>query len=119
MGVHTLDISQRTFKFGVEIVKLSFELPRNSAGFAISGQIIRSGTSVGANTEEAQNASSKKEFIRCLTIALKEAREAMYWLKLIKEVGLLSEEKLVKLLQENLELVKILTAIVKNSKLKK
>lgn len=73
-----LTIPERTFKFGIKIVKLSSKFPKNSSGFAISSQIVRSGTSVGANVEEAQNAGSKKEFIRGMTIALKEARETYF-----------------------------------------
>lgn len=111
-----LDIPDRTFKFGTEIVKLALTFPRNSAGFAISNQIIRSGTSIGANVEEAQNSSSRKEFIHGMTVALKEARETLYWLKIVNGTSLVSSSKIPELEQENLELVKILTAIVKNSK---
>jgi four helix bundle protein len=112
-----LTIPERTFSFGVKIVKLASKLPKNSSGFAISSQIVRSGTSVGANVEEAQNASSKKEFIRGITIALKEARETHYWLRIIMESGLV-ERGLQPLLDENLEIVKILTSSVKNAKIR-
>ena len=112
-----LTIPERTFNFGVRIVKLASKLPRNSSGFAISSQIVRSGTSVGANVEEAQNAGSKKEFIRGITIALKEARETYYWLRIIMESGLI-KNGLQPLIGENLEIVKILTSSVKNAKTK-
>lgn len=110
------DIRERSFQFSVKIVKFILQLPKNTSGIAIGNQVIRSGTSIGANIEEAQNSSSKKEFIRGMTIALKEARETLYWLKLITETGLVSNNELVELLEENEELVKILTVIVKNSK---
>lgn len=116
MPTRILDIPERTFKFGVRIVKLALELPKNSAGYAISNQIIRSGTSIGANIEEAQNAQSRKDFIRGMTIALKEARETIFWLRIISGVGLFAEEKITDILQENTEIVRILTTSVKNLK---
>jgi four helix bundle protein len=109
-------IPQRTFKFAVYIVKFSSLLPKNSAGFAISSQLIRSGTSVGANVEEAQNSPTKKDFIKCITISLKECRETLYWLKIIKEADLVEGEDLVKLISEATELTKILISSVKRSK---
>lgn len=111
-----ITIPERTFKFSVRIVELVSKLPRNSAGIAISNQIVRSGTSVGANVEDAQNSGSKKEFIHGMTIALKEARETLYWLRLIKESGMLKD--LVGLMGENLEIIKILTSSVKKAKIK-
>lgn len=113
------DIRERTFKFAVRIVKVAGSLPKNAVGFAISSQVVRSGTSVGANIEEAQNCSSKKEFIRSLTISLKEAKETEYWLRIIVESGLISEVKLASLIEETREIIKILVTIVKRSKLNK
>ncbi|KKS78226.1 MAG: hypothetical protein UV74_C0001G0073 [Candidatus Woesebacteria bacterium GW2011_GWB1_43_14] len=110
------DIRARTFLFSVRIIKLVDKLPRSISSRAIASQIVRSGTSVGANVEEAQNSSSKKEFIRGLTIALKESRETEYWLKLIAGVGLVPKGRLKSLLEENKELIRILTTIVKNAK---
>ncbi len=112
------DIRQRTLKFAVSIIKLTSLLPKNAAGFAIASQVVRSGMSIGANIEEAQDAASKKDFIRSMVIALKEARETEYWLRVIKEAELISGSKLDEGLQEVNELIKILTTIVKRSKLK-
>ncbi|MBP9718863.1 MAG: four helix bundle protein [Candidatus Levybacteria bacterium] len=112
----TFDIRQRSFQFGVKIVLFIRTFPKDTAGFAIGNQLIRSGTSVGANIEEGQNASSRKDFIHCLTISLKEARETEYWLKIIQETKLIIHEDLVGLLQEINELIKILTTIIKKSK---
>lgn len=109
-------IPDRTFKFGVDIIQVVSKLPRNTVGFAISDQLIRSGTSVGANIEEAQNSSTKKEFVHGITIALKEARETYYWLKLLKESGLVPKAALDRIILENLEIVRILTSSVKNAK---
>lgn len=111
------DIKERTFRFGVEVVRLVLTLPRNPAGFAISGQLVRSGTSIGANVIEAQNCGTKKEFTYTLTISLKEARETEYWLKIINEVKLADQDSVNKLLMEVNELIKILTSIIKKSKL--
>ncbi len=115
----TFDIRERTLKFAVSIISLIQLLPKNAAGFAIASQLVRSGTSVGANIEEAQDAASKKDFIHCLIVSLKEARETEYWLKVIKESGLISSLKLSEALQEVNELIKILTTIIKRSKLNK
>ena len=112
-----LTIPERTFRFGVAILKLSSDLPKNSQGFSISNQIIRSGTSVGANVEEAQNAGSKKEFIRGMTISLKEARETLYWLRLIGEVNLIDLNN-SGVMGECIEIIKILTSSIKNAKKK-
>jgi len=112
-----VDITDRTFRFGVEIVKFTSDLGGKLIRFPISNQLIRSGTSVGANVEEAQNCGSKKEFIRSMTIALKEARETRYWLRIIVESGLLQGEKVSAVLEENTEIIKILTVIVKRSKI--
>jgi len=109
-------IPVRTFKFAVNIIELVSKLPRSFSGNAISNQIVRSGTSIGANVEEAQNSASKKEFIHGMTIALKEARETYYWLRLIEESGTLSG--LSSLKSENLEIIKILTSSVKKAKIK-
>ena len=111
------DIRDRTFHFGVKIVKLVRSLPRDTAGFAIGNQIIRSGTSIGANVEEAQNCGSRKEFVHTMTISLKEARETEYWLKILNEVKLADKDLIGNLLLEVNELIKILTAIIKKSKL--
>lgn len=111
------NIQKRSFLFGVAIVKFIRSLPKDTTGFAIGNQLIRSGTSIGANVEEAQNCGSKKEFTHTLTIALREARETEYWLKIINEVELAGQSTVNNLLLEVNELVKILTTIVKKSKI--
>lgn len=110
------DIRQRTLKFSVLIIKLITLLPKSPAGFAVANQVVRSGTSIGANVEEAQDASSRKEFTHTLTISLREARETEYRLRIIKETDLISDSQLDEALQEVNELIKILTAIVKKTK---
>ena len=76
-----LDITERTFEFAVQVVKLCQVLDEQpGAGRTLSRQLIRSGTSIGANVEEAQSGQSRADFISKLQIALKEARETRYWL---------------------------------------
>lgn len=113
-----ISIQDRTFKFGIRIIKMIRSLPRNPAGYAIGNQIIRSGTSVGANIYEAQDAMSKADFIKGLNISLKEARETEYWLKTIVASEMLTQEKMALLLAENEEIVKILRASLKKLKSK-
>ena len=111
------DIAERTFKFGVAVIKIASFLPKTPAGFAIANQITRSGTSVGANIEEAQDGLTRKEFIKSMSIALKEARETRFWLRLAIESKNLSSERAKPILGEAEELVKILVTIVKKSKM--
>ena len=77
------DIQQRTFEFAKWIVKLVDRLPRTLAATEIGRQMLRSGTSVGANMQEADAAESRSDFIHKVSIALKEARETRYWLALV------------------------------------
>jgi four helix bundle protein len=110
------DIKERSFEFAVRIIKFVQKLPRNYAGYHIGGQLLDAGTSVGANVEEATGGFSKKDFTHKMGIALKEARESDYWLRLIKVSELTKGDELDFLLREAEELRKILTSIVKTSK---
>lgn len=114
-----IDIDRRTFNFGVKIISFINLLPANISGRAIANQLIRSGTSIGANVQEAMGGHTKLEFIHKLNIAKNEARETKYWLELIKETEIIGSDKTEYLLKEIDELVAILTTIIKNSKLKK
>ena len=78
------DIAERTFQFSIRIVKLcKFLREKKGTAYDLSKQLIRSGTSIGANIEESQSAESKADFIHKMNIALKEARETHYWLRLL------------------------------------
>jgi four helix bundle protein len=110
------DIEQRTLAFAVRILRLVAKLPRDEAGRAIARQLSRSGTSVGANVEEAQGALSRREFVYKINVARSEARETLYWLRLIVEMELFSRDLIQPLLTEADELVRILTAIVKSAR---
>jgi four helix bundle protein len=105
------DIQERTFEFGVRVVRLVNRLPRTIAGNAVGQQLVRAGTAVGANMQEADAAESKADFIHKTGIALKEAKEAHYWLRIV-DAALLSNDAEVKaLLQEARELSLILGSI--------
>ncbi len=110
------DIKERSFEFAVRIIRFIQTLPENHAGYKIGGQLLDAATSVGANVEEAIGGFSKKDFTYKMGVALKEARESNYWLRLIKVSGLKMGNELDYLLGESEELRKILTSIVKTSK---
>ena len=109
-------IKEKSYSFALDIIHLVKELPRNTAGYALGKQVIRSGTSIGANIEEAIGASSKKDFIYKMNVAKKEARETLYWLSLIADSQLTNNSDTNKLTESANELIRILTAIVKTSK---
>lgn len=110
------DITERSFCFATRVVRLVNSLPRTVAGDVIARQVMRAGTSVGANVEEAQAASSPKEFARRMEIAQSEAREVLYWLRLVAECGLVPKDRLAEPVQEADELVCIITTIAKRSR---
>jgi four helix bundle protein len=111
------DIQERSLNFSIRIVKLCKFLRENGGtGYDLSKQLIRSGTSIGANLEEAQNAESKADFIHKMSISLKEARETNYWLKILIATEKQLEPRLIPLLNESNELISILHAIIKNTK---
>ena len=108
-------IKERTFDFVLGIIKSVLIFPKNTVGFELGKQLLRSGTSIGADVEEATGARTKKEFTNCMNIAKKEARETKYWLRLIVASGLIPGSKVESLLGEIEEIIKILTSIVKTS----
>lgn len=111
-GKKVFDIKQRTFEFGVRIVKLVGKLPRTVAGIEVGRQLVRAGTSVGSNTEEADAGVSRKDFVNHIRIARKEAKESRYWLNMIAAAGLLDDPEIGALTAEAGELVRILSGIV-------
>ncbi|MEM8809906.1 MAG: four helix bundle protein [Cyanobacteria bacterium P01_G01_bin.38] len=110
-------ITERTFEFAVRVVKLCQVLDEQpDVGRTLSKQLIRSGTSIGANVEEAQAGQSRADFVSKLQIALKEAKETRYWLRLLIATELIPESRLTPLLQESEELIKILASIIVQTK---
>jgi len=109
-------IAERAFDFAVSIVRLSDYLVTEKKDFVLSKQILRSGTSIGANCAEAKYAASKKDFINKFTIALKEANETNYWLKLLFAADKINKEKFDELAVECRHITNIISSIVKTSK---
>jgi len=114
------DISERLLDFAAGIIKLVPRLNRTSVGRNISGQLTKSGTSSGANYEEACGAESRADFIHKLQIVLKELRETSYWLRLIKKSVLISsaDKNLTDLLHEAKELTNIIAKSIVTAKRK-
>ena len=110
------ELRKRTKGFALRIIKLAASLPANRVGDVIGRQILKSGTSVGANYREALRASSKRQFISTLEISLREADETSYWLELLAESGIVSPTRLHALADENSQLVAILAATVRTAK---
>ncbi len=109
-------ILKKSYAFALKIVKFCFEFQESKKEFVISRQLLKSGTSIGANIEEAQGSISKAEFISKVQIAHKEARETIYWLRLIEDSEIYSNENLEMLKNDCNELVAILTSILKSAK---
>ena len=106
----------KSFDFAVRIVNLFKHLSNDKKEFVLSKQVLRSGTSIGANISEAIQGQSKKDFLSKMNIALKEANETEYWLRLLKATGYLSENEYKSIYQDCIELEKLLISIVKTSK---
>ncbi|MBI2215016.1 MAG: four helix bundle protein [Acidobacteria bacterium] len=110
------DIHDRTFDFACRIVRLYEALRRKAGpGRAISTQLLKSGTSIGANLEEARGGQSRADFASKCCIALKEARESHYWLRIVDACGILPLQSIRPLVNEANEIVAILTTIVKRT----
>jgi len=111
------DLPERTFEFARRIVGLCKVLDQSpGVSRTLANQLLRSGTSIGANVEEGQAGQSKADFISKLSIACKEARETHYWLRLLSATDLVPESKLTGLLDEANQLVAILTTVIKKTK---
>jgi len=109
------DVAEMSLTFAVDVVKAVGSLPRTTAGFELGRQLIRSGTSIGANVEEAQGAWTKREFGNLMNIAKREARETRYWLHILKATDLLKSSLVDPLVEDTERLIRILTAIVKTA----
>ena len=109
-------LEERLIDFAVRIVRLSANLPRTAAGRHIAGQILRSGTSPAPNYGEARGAESQADFEHKLAIVLEELNETSIWLRIIGRSEMLTDELIARLVQENNELCKILTASLKTAR---
>jgi four helix bundle protein len=108
-------IVTKTINFSLLIIEFCEEL-ESKRKFVVANQLLRSGTSIGANIHEAQNAESKADFIHKLSIALKEANETEYWLDLLKETDYIGEKEYISFQADLKEILELLISIIKTSK---
>lgn len=112
------DIRERTLEYGLQAVDLyrTLRKGRDGAGRVISTQFLRSATSVGANVAESQSAESRPDFIHKYSIAQKEARESLYWLRLMQRAEMVSPESTADLIRGTEELIAVITSILVHTK---
>jgi four helix bundle protein len=114
--MNKIELERRTKEFSLILIRFLESLPKNYLGEALGRQLLKSGTSIGANYREANRAESKADFIHKLAIAEKEASETVYWLELMTVAGIGSRQEVGTLLQEAKELLAIFTAAGRTSK---
>jgi four helix bundle protein len=112
------DIRTRSYVYSLRAIKLyqALQQRRDGAGWVLGKQYLRAATSIGANVEEAQSAESRLDFVHKYGIAQKEARESLYWLKLLAESDIISVPRLKPLMRETEELFAVITGIIVSTK---
>jgi len=118
-GERKYDLGERTARFGIAVVRFAQKIREDSVTRPLVSQIVRSGTSVGANYAEADNAQSKKDFLHKLYITKKECAETLHWLRMIASVLPMLRDDAKSLANEAKELTFIFSAIIRNSKMNK
>lgn len=108
----------KSYQFSIRIVNASRHLMSEKKEYILSKQLLRSGTSIGANAEEAQGGQSRKDFVSKISISYKEARETHYWLRLLRDTDFLEQKVADSLIKDCEELKKILFSIIKSSTIK-
>lgn len=116
MAYNTGIITEKTYHFALRIVKAYRYLKEEQNEYVLSKQMLRSGTSIGANCKEAIYAQSTLDFINKLSIALKEASETEYWLDLLHDSQYIDNKSFESIHNENIEIIKLLTSIIKTTK---
>lgn len=114
--MNAAELKKRTKLFGLRTIKVIEALPPGKAANVIGNQLLRSGTSVGANYRSACRARSKPDFISKASISIEEADESIYWMEMLIEAEIMPKEKLAAMIKECDEIVAILTASVKTAK---
>lgn len=112
-------VEEKSFKFAIRIVNLYKYLAEEKKEYVLSKQLLKCGTSIGANITEAQQGQSRADFVSKLGIAQKEAYEADYWIRLLYATAFLSEKEYTSLIDDCREIKKMLTAIIRTTKSKK
>lgn len=110
------NLSERLLEYGARIIKLVESMPKTLVGRRVADQLLRSGTSAGANYEEAQGAESKDDFIHKLHISLKELRESNYWLRILVQAGVVPPQRMASLLDESDQLRAMLSKALATAK---
>jgi four helix bundle protein len=110
------NLIERTAKFGEDIIEFVSTLPKNEINRPLISQIVRSGTSIGANYMEADGAVSKKDFENKIGICRKESKESMHWLRMLAKANQIKKEECRKFYKESQEFVWIFSSIINNSK---
>lgn len=109
-------VKEKSFAFALRIVKMSQYLNQEKREYVLSKQLLRSGTAIGALVRESEHAESRADFVHKLAIALKEANETQYWLELLHQADYIDAKGFDSINQDCIELLKILTAIIKSTK---
>ncbi|KAB2923259.1 MAG: four helix bundle protein [Bacteroidetes bacterium] len=109
-------VRERSFRFAVKVVALSRTLSEERKEFVLSRQLLRSGTSIGANIREADNAESKADFIHKMSVAQKECDETIYWLELMNASGIISGTSSTELVDDAAEILRIIKRIIITAK---
>ena len=112
------DIRDRTYQYSLRAIRLfqSLQEGTDRAGWELSRQYLRSATSIGANVEEAQSGESRADFLHKYGIAQKEARETLYWLRLLADSKIVAQERLSPLMKETEEIISVITTIIVKTK---
>lgn len=116
MNEKDIKILDRSYRFALRILKMDQQLPESNDARIIGNQLLKAGTSVGANVEEAVAAYSKTDFAHKMSVALKEARETHYWLRLLRDSEIIRPARLSAIIVEAEEIKKILGAIVRTAR---
>jgi four helix bundle protein len=111
-------VQEKSYAFAIRIVNLYKYLCHDKKEFILSKQVFRSGTSIGANVEEAIGSVSEKDFIHKLSISYKEARETKYWLRLLHDTGYIQDDAFESIIPDCEELLKLIGSIIKTMKSK-
>ena len=109
-------VQEKSFQFAVRVVKMCKSLREEQKEYIMTKQLLRSGTSIGANIAEAQQAQSKSDFVHKMSIALKEAAETNYWIRLLHATDYLNDKAMESMILDCSELEKMLTVIIKSAK---
>jgi four helix bundle protein len=109
-------LKDKSFQFAIRIVKLYLYLKDKKSEYILGKQMMRSGTSVGSNIRESQNAESKMDFIHKLSIAQKECDETLYWLELLQATGFLSKKEFDSIYLEGNEILRIIRSVILTTK---